>query len=215
MTIHASLNRKMANLRASSWLNTLEEGITTGALVVSPDVSEPKAAAIRETLTRFTESALPAIRKQLGWSEGIYATRELRVLGKDLIPSEPYMLTQLLRESQALKDGMDALREATLTLAKNPEPDGDQLFAVRIMLRQAISKLDSVPMVHPKPVEPGEIGVRMRSCDEAVEAILVNLVSLRKYEYEEETAYLMAENCEELRRRAQAVADHLRHVGLR
>ena len=44
--------------------------------------------------------------------------------------------------------------------------------------------------------------------------VLIDLITLRKEDYDEAVADLMAEDCEELSRRAQAVAYHIKHVGL-
>ncbi|MGV8922340.1 MAG: hypothetical protein ACOH1L_03180 [Thermomonas sp.] len=206
------IGRKAATMRAMMWLNTLEEGIRTGALVVSPEVGEAKADAIHETLTRFTEMALPAIRKRLGWAEGIYATRALRLRVNDLSPSEEYMLTRLLKESEALRDGMAGLRQAQRLLA-DVCCDDDAALIVNTLLAEAIADLDSVPMSLERRAEPGQIGVLMRSCDDAVEAIIDNLRRLRKEGFDEDDAEALAENCEELARRGRAIADHIRLVG--
>jgi len=156
---------------------------------------------------------MPFIRKTLNWSNGIYATWDLRLKPSDFEPEEPYKLTTLLREAALLRDGMANLREA-LSLLNTLGISNDQRLHLSSLLTTGIAQLDAVPLSPPQCIEPGRIGELMRSCDEAIEAVVCNLRQMRRDDYSDNSAEILAANCEELRVRAQAVADHLRHVGL-
>ena len=168
-------------------LNVLSEAFQEGALIISPDIPEQGSNELRCALTRLIDQS------KKGTACSARASYEHAV---------------------DWREGMDALRTAKQRARALVRAGQDQVSELSFWLTICRSRLRAMPLVRKRRVEPGELGVLLRACEEALEVVLIDLTTLRKEDYDEAVADLMAEDCEELSRRAQAVAYHIKHVGL-